>query len=238
MRYRHVRAVPNQCRILGHENGMLLFKASLDRRRNDGKAFRRKIFVKNLIHHNNWTVDLVNEAFILSSKPQRREKPPILSRLVSILQRFLHLLLCFLPLTDLLERIVADHTLQPLQLKRISRRHQMVVVDHLDKRLDLTSLLYPFLAHATGYFGRVSLDACDEGVGEGMCFGAGIDRLDYDDLEVENFCSVKSRTWVTSSFSSSSSFFSSPGVRFLIKLLDEQKDRVCIILSCRHIVRE
>jgi hypothetical protein len=58
----------------------------------------------------------------------------------------------------------------------------VVVVHHLDEWLDFRPLLDSLLAHAAGDFGRISLDACDQGVGEGVLFCAGVDWLDEDAL--------------------------------------------------------
>ena len=59
----------------------------------------------------------------------------------------------------------------------------MIVVDCLYEWLDLATLGLPGFGHATGDGGRVALDATDEGVGEWMGFGSGVEGLDDDDLE-------------------------------------------------------
>ena len=58
----------------------------------------------------------------------------------------------------------------------------MVVVDDLDEGLNAAALLDQFLAHAAGDLSRVALDSGDDGVGEGVRFGAIVVRLDNDDL--------------------------------------------------------
>lgn len=58
----------------------------------------------------------------------------------------------------------------------------MVVIDDLDERLDFRSLGYSLLGHGSCDFERVSLDSGYDCVREGMCFVAGIDRDDDDDL--------------------------------------------------------
>ena len=68
----------------------------------------------------------------------------------------------------------------------------MVVVDGLDKGLDLAAFLLARLGHAAGDGKRVALDAGDEGVGEGVGFGAGVNGLDYDDLWVGGFLALYS----------------------------------------------
>ncbi len=58
----------------------------------------------------------------------------------------------------------------------------MVVVDGLDKGLDLAALVLAGLAHTAGDLQRVPLDTGHERVGEGMLLGAVILGLDDDDL--------------------------------------------------------
>jgi hypothetical protein len=48
----------------------------------------------------------------------------------------------------------------------------MIVIHHLDKWLYFASLGNAFLAHSGGDFSRVALDPSDEGVAEGVHFGA------------------------------------------------------------------
>lgn len=65
------------------------------------------------------------------------EEPSVLPAQVSLLQSLLDVLLRILSLRNFLERVVRDDALQSFQLKRVSRRHDVVVVDHLDEWLDL-----------------------------------------------------------------------------------------------------
>lgn len=58
----------------------------------------------------------------------------------------------------------------------------MVVVDNFYERLDLRSFCLAGLGHATGDLGGVAFYAGDEGMGECVRFGAGIERLYDDDL--------------------------------------------------------
>lgn len=113
---------------------------------------------------------------------QRSEEPPVLAAGESVLQSLLDGLLGLLALGDLLESVLADNTLQTLQLEGVASRHQVVVVDDLDERLDTAALLDHLLAHATGDLGRVALDTGDDGVGEGVRLGASVVRLDNDNL--------------------------------------------------------
>lgn len=59
----------------------------------------------------------------------------------------------------------------------------MVVVNHFDERFDFAPLLQSLLAHTTCDFDRISFDAGDQGVGEGMLFCACIDWLYDHDLD-------------------------------------------------------
>src|SRR2546421_1197499 len=68
---------------------------------------------------------------------QRSKEPPIFASRIPLLKRLLDRLLCIFPLCRFLKRILSQHTLQSLQLHRVSRWHQMVVVDRLDEGLDL-----------------------------------------------------------------------------------------------------
>lgn len=58
----------------------------------------------------------------------------------------------------------------------------MVVVDDLDERLDLVSLLLAGLGHAAGDLGGVSLNAGNQGVTERVRLVAVVNRLDDDNL--------------------------------------------------------
>ena len=58
----------------------------------------------------------------------------------------------------------------------------MVVVGHLDERLDVAALVNLLLAHTAGDLQRVALDSGDDGVREGVRLGASVVRLDDDDL--------------------------------------------------------
>lgn len=58
----------------------------------------------------------------------------------------------------------------------------MVVVDGLDERLHLAALLLTGFRHAASDGLGVALDAGDEGVGEWVRLGAGVEGLDYHDL--------------------------------------------------------
>lgn len=113
---------------------------------------------------------------------KRCEEPPVLSAQVPLLQSLLDSLLCVLPLADLGESVGCDCALETLELKRVARRHQVIVVDDLDERLDLAALGLAGLAHALGDLQRVALDAGNDGVGERVLLAAVVLRLDDDNL--------------------------------------------------------
>lgn len=116
---------------------------------------------------------------------QRSEEPPVLAAGVSVLQSLLDGLLGLLTLGDLLESVLGDNALETFQLESVASRHQVVVVDNLDERLDAAALLHRLLAHAAGDLGGVTLNAGDDGVGEGVRLGASVVGLDNDDLFCE-----------------------------------------------------
>ena len=83
---------------------------------------------------------------------------------------------------NLLEGVVGDSTLKTLELKSVTSGHQVVVVDDLDERLDLVSLLLAGLGHAAGDLGGVSLNAGNQGVAERVRLVAVVNGLDDDNL--------------------------------------------------------
>jgi hypothetical protein len=113
---------------------------------------------------------------------QRLEEPLVLAGQVSLFQGLLDLLLRIFPLADLLECVVVDDVLETLEFEGVTGRHDVVVVDLLDERLDLGALLNSLLAHAPGHFRGVALDAGHKSVGERVGLCAGVDRLDDNDL--------------------------------------------------------
>lgn len=56
----------------------------------------------------------------------------------------------------------------------------MIVIHHLDKWLYFTPLCDPFLAHSRCDFAGVALNPSDEGVAEGVSFGAVIEWFKDD----------------------------------------------------------
>lgn len=113
---------------------------------------------------------------------QRSEEPAVLAASVSLLESLLDSLLGILTLGNFLESVVADNALESFELECVTGGHEVVVVDDLDERLDAAALLDLLGAHATGYLGGVALDTGDESIGEGVGLGAGVLRLDNDDL--------------------------------------------------------
>jgi hypothetical protein len=86
---------------------------------------------------------------------------------------------------------MTDNSLQSLQFQGIAGRHHVIVVYDFDEGLYFAAFLDPLLAHALCHFGGVAFDAGDEGVGEGMCFRAGVLRLDYYDLIAEKLAEAR-----------------------------------------------
>jgi len=105
---------------------------------------------------------------------------------VTLLKQLLDRLLGVLALATLfLERVGRDDALECIELERVARRHQVVVVDDLDKRLDLGPPFLRLLAHAPRHLGWVPLDPDHERVPERVQLVALVDGLDDDDLESE-----------------------------------------------------
>lgn len=95
------------------------------------------------------------------TRTQGREEPSVLAARVALLEDLLDVLLGVLALADLLEGLAGNDALEALELEGVSCGHQVVVVDGLDERLDLGSLVLSRLGHASGDLGGVALDACD-----------------------------------------------------------------------------
>ena len=117
---------------------------------------------------------------------QRSEEPPVLPARVAILQNLLDSLLSLLALADLLEGIGRQSTLQTLELQSITRRHQVVVVDDLDERLDFASLVLSRLTHPSCNLAWVPLDAGHEGMAIRVALVTIVNGLDDDDLRLRN----------------------------------------------------
>jgi len=94
-----------------------------------------------------------------SSKPQWGEEPSVLAAGVSLLQCLFDILLGLFSLRNFFECVVANSTLEAFEFEGITCGHQVVVVDDLDERLHLRSLLHTLLSHALGDLGWVSLNA-------------------------------------------------------------------------------
>ena len=115
---------------------------------------------------------------------QRSKEPSVLAAGVSLLESLLDGLLGILALGNFLEGVVADNALESFELECVTGGHEMVVVDDLDKRLDAAALLNLLGAHAAGDLLGVTLDTGDERVGERVSLGAGVLRLDDDNLNI------------------------------------------------------
>lgn len=129
-----------------------------------------------------WHIWYIWHGWVACQHTERSEEPLVLAGLVALLKGLLDGLLGVLTLGDLLEGVVGDNTLETLKLEGVAGGHDVVVVDDLDERLDLGALGNTVLAHAAGDLLRVTLDAGNESVREGVGLGALVDRLDDDDL--------------------------------------------------------
>lgn len=106
----------------------------------------------------------------------------VLSRRVSLLEGSLDGLLGVFTLRWLLEGVGRDDSLEGLELESVSCRHEVVVVDDLDERLDLVSLGHSLARHRSSHFQWVSLDTGNDGVWEGVCLGTIVGRCDNHNL--------------------------------------------------------
>ena len=117
-------------------------------------------------------------------RTQGSEEPSVLSRRVSLLQCLLNSLLRVLPLGNLLESICGNNTLQSLQLKCVTCWHQVVVVDDLDKRLNLGALGLSGLRHALGDLRWIAVDTSNQCVRVRVRLVSGVLRLNDHDLHI------------------------------------------------------
>jgi len=94
-----------------------------------------------------------------------REKPLVLARVVPLLQQLLHLLTRCSPRRRVAGRIHGHCRLHAIaEVERVPRRHQVVVVHGLDKRLDAGALGERALVHRLRDLERVPLNAGYEGM--------------------------------------------------------------------------
>lgn len=117
---------------------------------------------------------------------ERSEEPLVLSRGVLLLKDSLDLLLGVLALRRLLEGVLSNGTLETLEFECVTGRHEVVVRDNLDKRLDLGSLGNLLGTHALGHLTRVSLNTGSNNEGERVLLGAVIKLLDDDNLLISS----------------------------------------------------
>lgn len=113
---------------------------------------------------------------------QLLEEPLVFTGLVLLLQSLLDGLFSLLSLRGLIEALGGDGGLEGLNVQRVSCGHQVVVVDQLDKGLDLCSLCDLLGRHALGHLQGFALNTNNHGVGEGVLLGTIIMGLDNDDL--------------------------------------------------------
>lgn len=118
--------------------------------------------------------------YIVTLEVEFGEEPLVLTGLVFLFQSLLDNLLGFFFLGGLFQGLGADSTLEGVNIQGVSCWHQVVVVDQLDKRLDSVSGRLGFLL-LVGQ-GWSPLDTNDNGVREGVAFGALVDWLDDNNL--------------------------------------------------------
>lgn len=115
-------------------------------------------------------------------KLQLGEEPLVLTGLVSLFECLLDGLLGIGSLRRLLESVSSDGSLQRFEFQRVSSGHEVVVVDGLDKRLDLGSSGNLLSGMLLGNLQRVSLDTSNNGMTKGVGLGTVVVGLDDNNL--------------------------------------------------------
>lgn len=110
------------------------------------------------------------------------EEPLVLAGVKLLLQSLLDNLLGFLSLGWLVQGVWGDGVLERLNIQRVSGWHHVVVVDQLDKWLDLGSLGDLLLVVSSGDLQWTSLNADNDSVWERVRLGAVIVWSDNDNL--------------------------------------------------------
>lgn len=110
------------------------------------------------------------------------EEPLVLAGLVLLFQSLLDNLLGFFSLGWLRQGVWGDSVLERLNVQRVSGWHQVVVVDQLDKWLDLGSLGNLLGVVGSGDLQWASFNTNDNGVWEGVRLGTVIMGSDDDNL--------------------------------------------------------
>jgi len=112
---------------------------------------------------------------------QLLEEPLVLALLVHRLELDAGLETVRLALNGILQ-ILGRQLLEANVVRCVAGRHQMIVVQALQERLDLGLLLQLVLAHLLGHLAGVSVDAGNERMTEGFLRGTIVRGLDDDGL--------------------------------------------------------
>jgi len=111
------------------------------------------------------------------------KEPLVLARVVPLLQQLLHLLARSNPRRRVVGRIHGHRRLDAIaEVERVPRRHQVVVVDGLDKRLDAGALGERALVHRLRDLERVPLNAGYEGMAKAALIRALVHGVHDDRL--------------------------------------------------------
>ena len=113
---------------------------------------------------------------------KRGEEPPVLAALVALLKELLDRLLGVLALRDLLEGVVRHGVLEALELESVAGREEVVVVDHLDERLDLAAASNLLRAHRLRHLEWVALNTSGNHIREAVLLGSLVLLLDNNHL--------------------------------------------------------
>ncbi len=112
------------------------------------------------------------EPLVLTGLKCQSRVPKNIKYLELLLKILLDNLLCFLPLTHLLQTIITHLRLQLLNsVKGVSSRHKVIIVYEFYERLYFTSFRNSLLSHSCGDFARITLDSGYESMTKGMAFG-------------------------------------------------------------------
>lgn len=121
-------------------------------------------------------------------EPQRGKEPSVFPCKVPLLEKLLDDFFCVLTQCRLLEGVIGNSAFETLELEGISGRQKVVVVDDLDKGLDLRSFSKLLCSHRLGDLEWVSLNAGNDGMGVRALLRAVIELLQNDDLMSRGRC--------------------------------------------------
>lgn len=118
----------------------------------------------------------------VSLELQLGEEPLVLTSLVLFFQGLTNNLLGFFSLRWFLQSFVSNSRLERFNIKGVSGRHQVVVVNQLNKWLNSGSLSGLLGTQVLGNLQRSSFDTDNNGMGEWVSLGTVIVRLHNDNL--------------------------------------------------------